>query len=253
MAPFSMLGKEELSNPGIYFISDTHLLDGSPNIADAFCHFLQHIRDSASALYLLGDLFEAWIGDDNHTAFNQRIIDELKRSSESHPCYFIPGNRDILMGKQFYQAAGLTVLKDPTVITLHRTRYLLSHGDRYCLSDKTHQRFRQLTQQRWLMTLIAKLPLSWRQHLATSLRKQSKEHQRGIRREFLDVTPSAIEKALIEHNCSAMIHGHTHAPAKHIVASHSHKNRWVLSDWEGAAAVILRVDEKGPSFFRWLI
>ena len=238
---FPPLDQKALNEPAVYFASDTHLHEDHPEIAEAFCRFLQAIRPTAKALYLLGDVFEAWIGDDHLTPFNQRMIDELKRSSDAHPCFLLPGNRDILMGKRFYRMTGCQVIPDEHVIDLYGERCLLSHGDRYCLADLGHQRYRRITQKRWLCRLVASLPLKWRIHIAAAMRKQSKKHQSNIQPYTMDVTHDAIVDTLHKHQCATLIHGHTHQAKKHDVNSNTISgHRYVLGDWEGKHAIILR-------------
>lgn len=251
---FPSLDHEALSEPAVYFASDTHLHEDHPEIADAFCRFLQTIRPTAKALYLLGDVFEAWIGDDHLTPFNQRIIDELKRSSDTHPCFLLPGNRDILMGKRFYRMTGCQAIPDEHVIDLYGERCLLSHGDRYCLADLGHQRYRRITQQRWLCRLVASLPLKWRVHIAKAMRKQSQKHQSGLQLYTMDVTQDAIVNALETHQCTTLIHGHTHQASIHDITCKTHKaQRIVLGDWEGDKAIILRVSASDKSLVSFSI
>lgn len=251
---FPPLSKQALAEPAIYFVSDTHLHEHHPEIADAFCRLLQAIRPTAKALYLLGDVFEAWIGDDHLTPFNQRMIDELKRSSEQHPCYLLPGNRDILMGKRFYRMTGCQAISDEHVMDLFGERCLLSHGDRYCLADIGHQRYRRITQQRWLCRLICLMPLNWRIHIASAMRRQSMTHQSNIKPAYMDVTPQAIVDALEKHQCTTLIHGHTHQAKKHDTACHTFKgHRFVLGDWEGKNAIILRVTPTEKTLLRFPI
>lgn len=241
---FPPLDQNALNESAVYFASDTHLHEDHPESADAFCRFLQAIRPTAKALYLLGDVFEAWIGDDHLTPFNQRMIDELKRSTDVHPCFLLPGNRDILMGKRFHHMTGCQAIPDEHVIDLYGQRCLLSHGDRYCLADLGHQRYRRITQKRWLCRLVASLPLKWRIHIATAMRQQSKKHQSKIQPYTMDVTPDAIVTALETHRCTTLIHGHTHQAGTHDVTGKSNNaQRIVLGDWEEKQAVILRVTE----------
>jgi len=211
------------------FISDLHLQEASPKIADIFFRFLKNDALKADALYILGDFFDVWIGDDDITDFHQRLIQALKTATDAGlPIYFMRGNRDFLMGQDFMRMSGMTLLPDPTVIHIYGQPVLLMHGDSLCTLDKAHQRFRSITQNALFQRVVYWLPLSRRRKIAAYLRERSKLHQHNLANDILDVTQEAVDKAMKEANVTTLIHGHTHRPDMHVF---DHHQRIVLSDW----------------------
>ncbi|PJG57684.1 UDP-2,3-diacylglucosamine diphosphatase [Aeromonas cavernicola] len=229
------------------FISDLHLCAQRPDMTAALLHFLAHDGPAADALYVLGDLFEFWIGDDDPNPLHQQIADAFAALSQQQvPIYFIHGNRDFLLGQPFAERAGMTLLPDPCVIDLYGERVLLSHGDLLCTLDKGYQRLRRITQQRWLRWLFLRLPLAQRQGIARKMRGQSQMENRHKSQRIMDVTPEAVEQMLRQSGCRVMIHGHTHRPAIHDMVLDGHAaRRIVLGDWfEQGSVLICRPGEQ---------
>ncbi len=235
---FPLLTAQELAQPAIYCISDLHLCAEYPHITQAFKYFLQNIQQHAAALYILGDLFDVWVGDDDDSDTVADIMQTLSEFSTHVPSYFIPGNRDVLVDNGFYQRSGLRALPDETVVTIYNERYLLAHGDSYCLADTQHQRLRQLTKRHWLRRCFCSLPLSWRRHLTQKLRQESKQHQQKLSAKAMDVDEDAVKAALKQRGVRSIIHGHTHNAHHHSYDTHQ---RIVLGDW-GKHNIILRID-----------
>lgn len=214
-----------------YFIADLHLSATRPEINELFVDFLERTAGHCDALYILGDLFDYWIGDDDLNDFHLQIIQALKQFTDAGtPCYFIAGNRDFLIGKGFSQLSGVTLLPEHHVIQLYGVPVLLLHGDTLCTFDVSYQRFRRIIRHPWLLKLASALPLSWRRAIAHKLRSSSKT-QRTLTSEQLakmDVNPAAVEAAFKQFHVDTIIHGHTHKPRIH---QHDGGERIVLGDW----------------------
>lgn len=220
--------------PFCLFISDLHLTPERPTPVRLFERFIAEIAPGAQALYILGDFFEAWVGDDTlDQPFNRGICATLKSlASSGVEVYFMPGNRDFLAGQTFATAAGLTLLADPTEVILHGTPTLLAHGDQYCTDDADYQTFRrQVRDPDWQRQFLAQ-PLPQRLALAASLRERSEHAKAGKKPEIMDVNPARIEAVLESHAVQRIIHGHTHRPARHELQVEGRIfERWVLPDW----------------------
>ena len=223
------------------FISDIHLSQGRPDMTAALVRFLAEDAPGADALYVLGDLFEFWIGDDDPNPLHREVADAfLALSQQGVPLYFIHGNRDFLLGRQFAKRAGMTLLGDPCVIELYGERVLLSHGDLLCTRDEGYQKFRRITQLKWLRWLFLRLPLSRRQAIAHKMRGQSQMENAHKSQIIMDVTPEAVDEMLRQHGCRLMIHGHTHRPAIHDVTLDGRAaRRIVLGDWFEQGSVLV--------------
>ncbi|WP_051711357.1 UDP-2,3-diacylglucosamine diphosphatase [Andreprevotia chitinilytica] len=230
----------------ILFISDLHLSPADPATAAAFHAFLVGQAREATALYILGDLFEVWIGDDqsNDPFYAEQVRAIRALVDTGTPVYFMPGNRDFLCGNRFASAAGLALLADPTVIAPFGMPVLLAHGDAYCTDDAAYQRFRRIVRSPITQWLWLRLPFSWRNREAAKLRQQSQQHNRAKADYILDVNVQAVEAAMQWANSATLIHGHTHRPARH---TQINGTRWVLPDWHAGAGGYLRLDESGPS------
>jgi len=216
-----------------YFISDLHLDETRPVISRAFFDFLDQKARGADALYILGDFFEVWVGDDDDSAYSREVVARLREFSDSGtPLFFMHGNRDFLVGEQFCREAGATLLGDPTVIDLYGKPVLLMHGDSLCTRDTEYMAFRQQARSpEWQQALLAQ-PLEARRAFARNARQQSKSMNSLKAEDIMDVTPSEVVAALERHNAQIMIHGHTHRPDCHeLVANGSPAQRWVLGDW----------------------
>jgi UDP-2,3-diacylglucosamine hydrolase len=215
------------------FISDLHLEESRPDITDAFLTFLREKAAGVKQLYILGDFFEAWIGDDERTPLQEQIAAALKQLSDSGTAIFLMhGNRDFLIGEDFCHRAGATLLDDPTVIDLYGTPTLLLHGDSLCTADVEYQKFRANMRNPQMQKMMLARPLEDRQQMAKQLRALSMAKNQGKAEDIMDVTPEEVVKELEAHGVQLMIHGHTHRPAVHeLEANGKPARRIVLGDW----------------------
>ncbi len=230
----------------ILLISDLHLEEERPDITRAFLHFLQTRAPQAEALYILGDFFEVWIGDDAMTPFQRSIAQALRALSERGTrIYLMHGNRDFMLGKHFCQAAGCELLADPTVVSLQGERTLLMHGDSLCTRDEGYMRLRRLLRNPLTLFILRNLPLATRQKLARKLRNESRTQTRMKASDIIDVTPEEVVRAMREHRARRLIHGHTHRPAIHALELDGQPaQRIVLGDWDRQGWA-LQIDEQG--------
>jgi len=239
--------------PTTLFISDLHLDPERPEITRLFRQFLQNEARAAQALYILGDLFEAWIGDDDDAPLAQEVAASLRALHESGvPVYFMHGNRDFLLGHSYAARAGMRLLPDPSVIMLYDEPVLLMHGDTLCTDDVAYQAFRvQSRTPAWREAMLAQ-PLAVRRALAGQARDASKTHQQALKTEhraqfetITDVAQHTVESTFIRYGIKTLIHGHTHRPAVHTVnAGDTRCTRIVLGDWYEQGSV-LRVNADG--------
>lgn len=213
-----------------FFISDLHLDPSQPKIIDYFFYFLEHIASGADALYILGDFFEAYIGDDSDNAFLQSIKKALRKATDAGlAIYLMHGNRDFLIGKTFEHETGVSLMSDPICITLYDNQYLLMHGDNLCTDDKKYQRFRKIVRHPFIKKCFLKLPLSFRKKIAGELREESMKHNEMKTAEIMDVNENSVLNMLEKYRVNTLIHGHTHKPAIHFISTD--KQRIVLSAW----------------------
>lgn len=235
-------------------ISDIHLKEEQPETTESFRRFLAERARDAEALFILGDLFEAWIGDDDLTLpFHAGIAADLKRVADHGVrLYFLPGNRDFLVGADLARAAGLTLLPDPTRLDMHGTAVLLAHGDAWCIDDVKYQAVRsQIRNEAWCRDFLAK-PLPERRALAAVWRAQSEMEKAGKDAGIMDVNAAAITDAYRSHQVCRIIHGHTHRPARHREYLDNRLcERWVLPDWRGKDGGYLVCDEAGCRAEHW--
>ncbi|NMP31265.1 UDP-2,3-diacylglucosamine diphosphatase [Thalassotalea sp. M1531] len=218
--------------PISYFIADLHLAQNRPDITACFLSFLTNDAPQADKLYILGDLFEYWLGDDDDSLFVTTIADALKQLSSTTEIYFIQGNRDFLLGKRYAAKCGMTLLGDVEKISLYDYELIILHGDTLCTDDIDYQKFRKKSRSWWWQGIIKNLPLSLRKKIAENYRKQSAESTAMKSLEIMDVNQGAVEKALAVYDCDLMIHGHTHRPAIHQISmSDKSATRVVLGDW----------------------
>jgi len=218
----------------IRFISDLHLEESRPDITDAFLAFLKDKAMGIEALYILGDFFEAWIGDDEQTPLQNRVADALREVSDSGTAlYLMHGNRDFLIGEDFGNRCGAELLPDPTVVDLHGTPTLLMHGDSLCTADVEYQKFRaNMRNEQWQQMFLQR-PLADRQMVARQLREISMAKNQGKAETIMDVTPEEVVREMEHHRVQRLIHGHTHRPAIHpLTASGQPAWRIVLGDWD---------------------
>jgi UDP-2,3-diacylglucosamine hydrolase len=220
--------------PFTAFISDLHLTSERPQINRVFFAFLEGPAREADALYVLGDLFEYWAGDDDLSdPLNGQVAQALSRLATAGVAVRIMhGNRDFLMLERFARAAGAELIADPLVVDLYGTRTLLMHGDTLCTDDERYQAFRARVRSRWWQRLFLLQPLWLRRAEIERARRMSEESKRTKPRELMDVTPAAVHEAFAASQCTRLIHGHTHRPARHeVVVDGRIRERWVLSDW----------------------
>lgn len=213
------------------FISDLHLQEAHPRTAEAFFRFLAERAVEAEQLYLLGDIFEYWAGDDDLAEpFHQRVIAALRAvAGRGVAVYWLAGNRDFLVGSGLAQAAGLQLLQEPHVIESAGRRIALVHGDAQCTLDLKYMAFRaQVRDPAWQQQFLA-LPLAQRKAIIAGLREGSREAHTTKSYEIMDVTPDAVAQVFAATRADVLIHGHTHRPALHQVDG---KLRYVLPDWE---------------------
>ena len=223
------------------FISDLHLELTRPAITALFLDFLERRAQQAGALYILGDLFEAWIGDDDDAELGRTVAAALRRlTDQGVPTYFLHGNRDFLLGERFAAASGIQLLPESAVIELAGERVLLLHGDTLCTDDVEYQTFRaQVRDPAWRARTLA-LPLAQRQALAGQLRETSRQAIQQKAAAITDVNPTAVDRALRTHVVRRLIHGHTHRPAIHDwTLDGQPARRAVLGDWYDQGSVLV--------------
>jgi UDP-2,3-diacylglucosamine hydrolase len=225
------------------FISDLHLDRERPDITAQFLRFLDEEARNADALYILGDLFEAWIGDDDPEPDKRRVVAALKAlTSAGVPVYLIHGNRDFLIGERFCRETGVKLLKDGTIVDLYGRRVLLMHGDTLCTDDHSYQRLRRIVRNPLVQFVMRRLTLGQRQRLAERMRAGSKAHiatMDATRPQIMDVNAQAVRDTLASYGVDVVIHGHTHRPAVHEIALADRKaTRIVLGDWYEQGSVL---------------
>lgn len=217
-----------------YFISDIHLHANSLEQTEMLRHFLQTKAIDADAVYILGDLFAIWLGDDIAEPYVQNLKEEIQNLSKNVPVYFMRGNRDFLIGEKFCKESNCQLLNDPSMVNLYGQDVLLTHGDQLCTLDKSYQKFRKLVQNPIVDKIFLLLPLTFRQKIGRHLSKKS----RGSIKDpaLYDVSAKTVEEWFAKHNVDLMIHGHTHMPFIH---NNNEKVRIVLGDWTARSAQIL--------------
>lgn len=222
------------------FIADLHLDESRPGMTQLFFQFLQQQALQAEALYILGDLFEFWIGDDNLQPFQQEVINKLLQATQHGlPIYLMHGNRDFLIGKRFLNETGCRMLSDPSTINLYGTSTLLMHGDLLCTDDTQYLRFRRFARNVFLQRLFLSLPLAKRQTLAIKLRHKSRIHTSTTASAVMDVTDTAVTKVMQHYQVPLLIHGHTHRPAIHrFTLVQQPVMRIVLGPWHDSGSVL---------------
>jgi UDP-2,3-diacylglucosamine hydrolase len=223
------------------FISDLHLEDSRPAVAGWLLDFLSGPARTADGVYILGDLFEYWIGDDALSATARQVAQAgsaLKAAGV--PCYFMHGNRDFLLGEAYAARAGLELLPDVLLVKLYGTPTLLLHGDTLCTDDTEYQLFRQQSRKPEWQARILALSVEERLQLARSARDASISHTGSISADIMDVNETAVRNAFHEYRVKRMIHGHTHRPAvhKHALEDGGEAERIVLSDWYTAGSYL---------------
>ncbi|MBU6957109.1 UDP-2,3-diacylglucosamine diphosphatase [Pseudomonas sp. CVAP len=230
----------------ILLISDLHLEEERPDITRAFLDLLATRARSAQALYILGDFFEVWIGDDAMSPFQRSICQALRELSDSGTAIFLMhGNRDFLLGKAFCKTAGCTLLKDPSVVQLAGEPVLLMHGDSLCTRDESYMKLRRYLRNPISLFILRHLPLRTRRKLARKLRSESRAQTRMKANDIVDVTPEEIPRIMQQYGVKTLVHGHTHRPAIHkLQIGEQAAKRIVLGDWDRQGWA-LQVDEQG--------
>jgi UDP-2,3-diacylglucosamine hydrolase len=215
------------------FISDLHLDPARPDITQQALEFLARETQDTDALYVLGDLFEAWVGDDDPEPEKAHVVAALRKLADGGlPCYFMHGNRDFLVGERFAAASGCRILPDPTVTEVHGTPVILMHGDTLCTDDHEYQALRRMVRDPdWQRATLAR-PLAERMAMARQLRETSAAKSAGKAAEIMDVNQGAVEAVMREHGVYTLLHGHTHRPAIHRFELDGREAvRIVLGDW----------------------
>jgi len=230
----------------ILLISDLHLEEERPDITRAFLDLLGGRARSAQALYILGDFFEVWIGDDAMTPYQLSICQALRELSDNGTQVFLMhGNRDFMLGKAFCKAAGATLLKDPSVVDFYGEPVLLMHGDSLCTRDEAYMRMRRYLRNPVSLWILRHLPLRTRHKLARKLRNESRAQTRMKANDIVDVTPDEVPRIMQAFKVRTLVHGHTHRPAIHkLQIGDQAAKRIVLGDWDRQGWA-LQVDEQG--------
>ena len=229
-----------------YFIADLHLSENRPHLLALFRQFMQEQAPEAEKLYILGDLFDFWIGDDEQSDLISEVQQLIRHLTEQGvPCYFQHGNRDFLIGKKFANACGLTLLPTYQVIDLYGTPTLLCHGDTLCVDDVKYQQYRKKVHQKWRQWLFLHLPLKVRLNIAEKIRAKSRQDKQLKSTEIMDVNADFVQQMFAQFHVAQMIHGHTHRQKHHEIPPHFH--RIVLGDW-GETSSLLEVTPHSIEF-----
>lgn len=228
------------------FISDLHLSPKNPEITECFYRFLAQQAIHAKALYILGDLFEFWIGDDDPKPLYAEIAHKLHAlSQQGVAIYYIHGNRDFMLGERYAKQAGMTLLPEVAKIDLYGTPTLIMHGDTLCTKDIGYQNYRKKVNNKKLQWVFNHLPLCLRQKIGDSIRQGSSEKTPTKHPELTDVVQEDIEKTMLAYDASLLIHGHTHKPGMHrFELAHQQMQRIVLGDWYHQGSILV-CDQEG--------
>lgn len=231
----------------ILFISDLHLSPTRPDITQSFLQFLAQKARFATKLYVLGDLFDFWLGDDDNSEFATSIKQAFRQLTDSGvECYFQHGNRDFLVGKRFARETGIKLLPEECKIELRGSSAILLHGDTLCIDDIKYQEFRTKVHQPWLQRVFKCIPLVFRKKIVRKIQGQTRNDKSSKSLDIMDVNKNEVVRVMEKHNTNLMIHGHTHREATHqiVLANNTQATRMVLSDWDNSAVVLI-VDESG--------
>ncbi|OCG54670.1 UDP-2,3-diacylglucosamine diphosphatase [Gilliamella sp. wkB18] len=233
-----------LNNPARYFIADIHLADNEPasghfGVLGGFLSFLDTLPEKCE-LYILGDLFDYWVGDDVRTNLNKKIAQALNALSQKQITkYFVHGNRDFLLGNKYAQLCDMTILSDISSLPNQDKNIILLHGDLLCIDDLQYQKFRNVMHNKWLQKLFLFLPFFIRLKIADKLRKKSSQHNQIKPQIIMDVNQQAVVEMMIKHNANIMVHGHTHKPANHhFFIEGKSVSRIVLGAWHDGISYI---------------
>lgn len=223
------------------FFSDLHLAATTPQIAKNYFQLLQTEGARSESIYILGDFFEYWLGDDGITPEHQPILSALKQlSTQGIPLYFMHGNRDFLIGEQFCEATGCQLLRDPTTINVYGTPTLLMHGDLLCTNDTEYMAFRQQVRDPAWQTMFLSLSMEERINMAKQARDASQSSMQGKPFEIMDVNETTVQEYMLNAGVKQLIHGHTHRPAiHHFSLAGDQAKRIVLGDWGDHASYLI--------------
>lgn len=235
------------------FISDLHLHPNEPKIIECFLQFIRWAETNTQSVYILGDFFHVWPGDDALDEWSLSIAQQLSLlASKGIKIYFMPGNRDFLLGQTFARLASMTLLKEPAIITLGNLRVLLVHGDRYCTKDRGHQWLRRLTRNSIFPKLFLSLPYRFRAKLVNKVRQHSQENRRKTST-YMDIVASKMVTHMRKYAVNTIIHGHTHKPG---VTKHEYEGgvfqQYVLSDWDDRPYLLCYNKPLGLIFTRFM-
>lgn len=231
----------------IFFISDLHIEENRPEISAQFAEFLHTEAYAADALYILGDLFESWVGDDAPDVGQRAAIDAIRQlTARGVPCFVMHGNRDFLLGAQFCAASGARLLSDPLIVTVYGEPVLVMHGDALCTDDRAYQRLRATVRDPDWQRRFLSLPVRERRALAGAARTGSQAHTATVDYAITDVNAESVALALRNSGAATLLHGHTHRPGIHPLTVDGRAcTRIVLGDWYSQGSV-LSWDSSGP-------
>jgi UDP-2,3-diacylglucosamine hydrolase len=229
------------------FISDLHLIDNQEMITRSFLKFLAEFTISGDTLYILGDLFEVWIGDDDLNSFNSKIIQCLKEATtKGLKIYIIPGNRDFLLGNDFFKMTGCNLLPEPCIIKINNIPIIIMHGDLLCTDDLNYLRYRKIVHSKFIQFLFLLMPLRWRREISKKMRNKSKNHMQKLDPSKMDVNQEAVKQLMSKLDAYILIHGHTHLPGIHdFMINGKQAKRIVLGAWHerGSALICSNADD----------
>ena len=233
----------------VLFISDLHLDADRPQSTALFVDFIRHQAKQARALYILGDFFEAWIGDDDNTEPAPTVKAELRNlTQQGVKVYLMIGNRDFLMGRRFAADTGSQLLQEPYLLDLFGQKMLLMHGDTLCTRDISYQKFRRKVRNPLIKKLFLLMPLGLRRRIAHKMREGSKRHTERSAPAIMDVTPAEVTRVMARHQVTQLIHGHTHRPAVHKITLDDGQaaKRYVLGAWHDEATILVCEQGREP-------
>ncbi|MBW3694658.1 UDP-2,3-diacylglucosamine diphosphatase [Vibrio sp. T187] len=224
-----------------YFISDLHLTPSRPDITQCFLDFMNNEAVHADALYVLGDLFEFWIGDDDRSDFSNTIRSAFQSlTALGIPCYFTQGNRDFLVGKKFAKQTGIQLLDELSTIDVYGKKVIVLHGDTLCTDDVKYLAFREKVHQPWLQWVFNRIPFFIKKKIVSKVQSDIKDDKQTKSLEIMDVTQHEVERVMTEANVDLMIHGHTHRPdVHHFTSNQLQCTRIVLGDWYTQGSVLV--------------
>ncbi|MDX1749620.1 MAG: UDP-2,3-diacylglucosamine diphosphatase [Methylophaga sp.] len=228
------------------FISDLHLSPDQPELIRLATDFVAQ-QVNVDAFYIVGDIFNTWLGDDLvPTEFDPFIQALQNLHQQGSKIYLMVGNRDFMLGKDFARRVGGTLLEDPVMINVYGHKILLMHGDSLCTDDVSYQRYRKVVRNRWLQKLFLAMPLTVRQGISDKIKAKSKQQKQNKQAQIMDVNPAAVRQVMQQYNANLLLHGHTHRPAIHTLQSSQNISNYriVLGDWQPDASYIEITPEK---------